>query len=164
MPYCTAADVRQVLSPGGDNLDDDTASGQSQEALADAITRAVATIHTYLGKRYALPVDPTADPDGILRDWCSVLAAWYATLTWSRGQDIGSDDPLRQRYNEVARTLDRVQSGNLTPAWPLETVNTADDVTIVNRYEGELFNADDFDLADSRRPYGWGILPGWGWQ
>jgi phage gp36-like protein len=159
--YAVLADVRGVLSPDGQQDGYETAAGFSDAALEDAITRAVAKIHAYLGERYALPVDVTNDPDGLLRDWTSVLAAYYATLTYSRGQDIGSDDPIRLRYNDVMKVLERVQSGNLILAWPKETDNPNDDIVVVNRYEGNLFQPDDFDLGDSRRPYGWGILPGW---
>lgn len=160
--YATFEDVRGVLSPDGQQDDYETAAGFSDAALTDAITRAVGKIHTYLAERYDTPVDVvTYDQNGVLRDWTSVIAAYYATLTYSRGQDIGSDDPIRLRYNDVMKVLERVQSGNLLLAWPKETDMTTNDVVIVNRYEGEMFRPDDFDLGDSRRPYGWGQLPGW---
>lgn len=160
--YATFEDVRGVLSPDGQQDDYETAAGFSDDALTDAINRATAKVHTYLAERYSIPVDaPTYDTDGVLRDWTSVIAAYYATLTYSRGQDIGSDDPIRLRYNDVMKVLERVQSGNLLLAWPKEVDMTTNDIVIVNRYEGDLFRPDDFDLGDSRRPYGWGILPGW---
>lgn len=161
--YATPEDVRGVLSPDGQQDDNETAAGFSDTAIDDAIARAVAKIHAYLGERYFLPVDPGSDPDGLLRDWCSVIAAYFATLTYSRGQDIGSDDPMRLRYNDVLKVLERVQSGNLILAWPKESANSNDDIAVVNRYDGaNLFQPDDFDLGDSRRPYGWGTVPGWG--
>lgn len=159
--YATFEDVRGVLSPDGQQDDYETAAGFSEAALNDAITRAVGKIHTYLAERYATPVDVAEDVDGVLRDWTSVIAAYYATLTYSRGQDIGSDDPIRLRYNDVMKVLERVQSGNLLLSWTGETDMTTNDVVIVNRYEGDMFRPDDFDLGDSRRPYGWGQLPGW---
>lgn len=158
--YCTTEDVRGALTPDADNLDDDTAAGLSEETLQDAIARAVAFIHTYIGKQYAVPVDVTKDPDGILRDWTSVLAAWNATLTFSGGRAIEADDPLRLRRNEVVKTIERVQSGNLTLPWPTET-QTGNDFAVVNRYEGQMFAPEDFNLGDARRPYGWGVMPGW---
>jgi phage gp36-like protein len=161
--YATPEDVRSVLSPDGQQGDYETAAGFSDGAVNDALSRAVAKIHAYLGERYALPVAVENDPDGLLRDWTSVIAAYFATLTYSRGQDVGSDDPIRLRYNDVLKVLERVQSGNLILAWPKETDNPNDDIAIVNRYDGSnLFQPDDFDLGDSRRPYGWGQLPGWG--
>lgn len=161
--YATHGDVRDVLSPDGEQDNYETAAGFSDASLDDAINRAQAKIHTYLSERYALPVDVvTYDTDGQLRDWCSVIAAYYATLTYSRGQDIGSDDPIRLRYNDVMKVLERVQSGNLLLPWPSESANTNNDIAIVNRYEGaNLFQPDDFNLGDSRRPYGWGSVPGW---
>lgn len=159
--YATFEDVRGVLSPDGQQDDYETAAGFSDAALTDAIARAVGKIHTYLAERYATPVDVAEDEDGVLRDWTSVIAAYYATLTYSRGQDIGSDDPIRLRYNDVMKVLERVQSGNLLLSWTGETDMTTNDVVIVNRYEGDMFRPDDFDLGDSRRPYGWGQLPGW---
>ncbi len=159
--YATFEDVRGVLSPDGQQDDYETAAGFSDAALTDAINRAVGKVHTYLAERYATPVDVAEDVDGVLRDWTSVIAAYYATLTYSRGQDIGSDDPIRLRYNDVMKVLERVQSGNLLLSWTGETTMTTNDVVIVNRYEGDMFRPDDFDLGDSRRPYGWGQLPGW---
>ena len=63
--------------------------------------------------------------------------------------------------HDVMKVLERVQSGNLLLSWTGETDMTTNDVVIVNRYEGDMFRPDDFDLGDSRRPYGWGQLPGW---
>lgn len=159
--YCTTEDVRGALTPDADNLDDDTAAGLSEETLDDAIARAVAFIHTYIGKQYSTPVDTALDPDGILRDWTSVIAAWYATLTFSGGQAIETDDPLRLRYNQVVKTIERVQSGNLVLPWPGETGIEGNDISVVNRWEGQMFAPEDFNLGDSRRPYGWGVMPGW---
>jgi phage gp36-like protein len=162
MTYCTPADVRLVLSPDGLQTDDETAAGFSDSALDDAITRAGATLDARLGVAYTVPVDTAAnDPGGILRDWCSVVAAYYATLTFSRGADIAPDDPIRLRYAEVSKLLDGIGKGVTVLPFPEPTTGSSS-VTVVNRYEGDLFRPDDFDLADSRRPYGWGVIPGWG--
>lgn len=162
--YATPDDVRKVLSPTGAEGDMQTAAGYPDAVLADAIKRAEAKVHTYLAKRYTIPVDVAKyDTDGVLNDWTSVIAAFFATLTFSQGQDVGDDDPVRLRYNDTMKTLDRIQSGNLSPAWPIESTNDTNNMTVVNRYAGsDLFQPRDFDLGDSRRPYGWGILPGWG--
>lgn len=161
--YAMPDDVRKVLSPNGEPDDLQTAAGYSDAILSDMIKRAEAKVHTYLAKRYTIPVDAvTFDQDGILCDWTAVIAAYFATLAFSQGQDVGQDDPVRLRYNDTMKTLDRIQSGNLSPAWPIESTNTTNDLTVVNRYNGEMFTPDDFDLGDSRRPYGWGVLPGWG--
>lgn len=161
--YATPEDVRDVLSPDGQQDDYQTAAGFSDDALNNAIRRAVAKIHVYLAERYALPVDvATHDTDGVLKDWTTALAAYYATLTFSRGQDIGSDDPVRLAYNDAMKVLERVQSENLILPWPAETTNLNNDIAVVNRYDGgPLFAPDDFNLSDERRPYGWGIVPGW---
>lgn len=160
--YATPEDVRGVLSPDGQQDDYETAAGFSEEALNDALQRAVAKVHAYLGERYALPVDVANDADGILRDWTSVIAGYFATLTYSRGQDVGSDDPIRLRFNDVMKTLERVQSGNLILSWPKETDNPNDDIAVVNRYEGDMFRPEDFDLGyQNGRPWNWGTVPGW---
>lgn len=164
--YATPEDVRGVLSPDGQQDDYETAASFSDAAIDDSLKRAQGKVNTYLAERYAVPVEAAVyDTDGVLRDWTSVIAAFYATLTYSRGQDIGSDDPIRLRYNDVLKVLERVQSGNLLMAWPKETDNLSNDIAVVNRYEGaNLFQPDDFDLGDSRRPWGWGQVPGYpGW-
>lgn len=146
MAYCTVDDVRQVMS-SGDGDPAGAASGVADTAVDDAINRAQGTIHTYLSARYSIPIDPAHDPDGTLRDWCSVIAAWYTVLSWYGGRDISADDPLRLRYNGVIKLLDMVRSGELSPNWPVETDNTVNDVTVVNRYEGAFFMPEDFDLG-----------------
>ncbi len=162
MAYSTPTDVRQVLSPDGDQTDDETAAGFSDAALTDAIVRADATLNTKLAARYVTPVDTTTyDTGGILREWSSVVAAYYATLTYSRGQDIAADDPIRLRYVEVSKLLDGIASGATVLPFP-DTTDPNQTVTVVNRYEGDMFRLDDFNIGDARRPYGWGVVPGWG--
>jgi phage gp36-like protein len=162
MSYSTPADVRQVLSPDGLQTDDETAAGFDDAALTDAITRADATLNARLGSHYVVPVDTaTYDAAGLLRDWSSVTAAYFATLTYSRGQDIAPDDPIRLRYAAVTAQLDALDKGTLVLPFPAPTEGDTT-VTVVNRYEGQMFGLDDFDLGDSRRPYGWGVVPGWG--
>lgn len=160
--YAEVADVRRVLSPDGQQDDYATAAGFSDTALQDALGRAVAKVNTYVGKQYAVPVDVAQyDADGVLNDWTSVIAAYYATLTYSRGQDISSDDPIRLRYNDVMKVLERVQSGNLPMPWPPESGITINDIAVVNRYDGTLFRPDDFNLGPEGRPWNWGTVPGW---
>lgn len=160
--YATPEDVRRVLSPDGQQDDYETAAGFDDAALEDAIKRATAKVHLYVGKLYALPVDvATYDTDGNMTEWVSVIAAYLATLTYSRGQDIGSDDPIRLRYNDVMKVLERVQSGNLPLPWPPETGVTANDIAVVNRYEGDMFRPDDFDLGYGNRPWVFGTVPQW---
>lgn len=163
--YATPEDVRAVLSPDGQQDDFETAAGFSDDALNDAIKRAEAKVNLYVGKMYALPVDvATYDADGNMNEWVSVIAAYLATLTFSRGQDIGSDDPIRLRYNDVMKVLERVQSGNLPLPWPPESEMTTNDIKIVNRYDGEMFVPEDFNLGPaSGRPWNWGTVPGWPW-
>ncbi|AXH49406.1 hypothetical protein SEA_CROSBY_18 [Streptomyces phage Crosby] len=160
--YATPEDVRRVLSPDGQQDDYSTAASFSDDALNDALKRAEAKVNLYVGKLYAVPVDvATYDTDGNLNEWVSVIAAYLATLTYSRGQDIGSDDPIRLRYNDVMKVLERVQSGNLPLPWPPETGVTANDIAVVNRYEGEMFRPDDFNLGPGDRPWVFGTVPQW---
>lgn len=162
MPYSTPADVRQVLSPDGQQDNYETAAGFDDAALNDAINRADATLNAHLGSRYVVPVDvATYDAAGLLRDWSSVTAAYFATLTYSRGQDIAPDDPIRLRYAAVTAQLDAMDKGTLVLPFPTPTEGDTT-VTVVNKYEGVLFAPDDFDIGDARRPYGWGVVPGWG--
>lgn len=162
MPYSEVADVRQVLSPDGQQDDDQTAASFSDDALTDAITRADATLNARLGSHYTVPVDVALyDAPGLLRDWSSVVAAYFATLTYSRGADIDENDPIRLRYIDVVKILDAIDKGTVILPFPTPTAGDTT-VTVVNRYEGDLFLPKDFDLQDSRLPYGWGVVPGWG--
>jgi phage gp36-like protein len=164
-PYCTPADVRQVLSPDGQQNDDyDTAASFSDAALTDAVARATGTVNSYLSTRFAVPVLPQYDTDNSLRDWTSTVAAYYATLTYSRGDDIAPDDPIRLRYTAIMSILDDIRDGKLTPPWPAapDDPGGAGEVTVLNRYDGHMFDLRDFDIGRGNRPYGWGTVPGWG--
>lgn len=162
-PYCTPDDVRQVLSPGGDADDDTTAASLSDDDLTDAIDRSTGIVNTYLSTRFKTPIPVELDPDDMLKTWVSVLAAYDATLVYSKGMDIGADDPIRLRFGQVMDMLKDIRDGKIIPPWPgPDPVTGAGEVTIVNRYQGDMFDLRDFDIHDARRPYGWGVLPGWG--
>lgn len=162
-PYCTPEDVRDVLSPGGDPADDTTAASLSDDDLTAAIGRATGVVHGYLSSRFKVPVPTALDPDGLLKTWVSVLAAYDATLIYSKGMDIGADDPIRLRFGQVMDMLNAIMAGKLTPPWPApDPVDYPGEVAVVNRYEGDMFGLRDFDIHDARRPYGWGVMPGWG--
>jgi phage gp36-like protein len=161
--YCTPGDVRQVLTPGGDGDDDETAASLTDDALMDAIGRATGIVNTYLSSRFKVPVPTELDPDGMLKTWSSVLAAYDATLVYSKGMDIGADDPIRLRFNQTMDMLKDIRDGKITPPWPgPDPVDNAGSVVVVNPYEGTMFGLRDFDIGDSRRPAGWGAIPGWG--
>lgn len=162
--YCTVDDVRQVLTPGGDDADDTTAAILDDASLTDAIHRAQGIVNTYLSSRFKVPVPTEIDPDGMLKTWTSVLAAYDATLVYSKGMDIGADDPIRLRFNQTMDMLKDIRDGKITPPWPGPdpTDGQAGDVVVVNRYDGTMFGLRDFDIGDARRPWGWGVLPGWG--
>jgi phage gp36-like protein len=163
-PYSVTSDVRFVLSPGAENTDDTTAAGMPDESFLDAIQRAHGVVNSYLAGRYAVPVNADEyDKDGLLSDCESVIAAWYLTLTLSGSRPVEPNDPVRLRYEATIKMLEQIASGVLSPPWPTETDNAANDAVVVNRYGGEMFGFEDFDIGEApRTPQGWGIAGAYG--
>jgi phage gp36-like protein len=150
MAYSNVDDVRIVLSPNGDPLDEDTPSSYSDDQLEDCISRADAQIDTYLRSVYIVPV---AAPDVSLRDWSSAIAAYLAVLVQANGDDIEKTDPIQLRYDRALNDLRMVAAGTLVLPYPLETTDDAQDVAVVNRYEGDLFHSSEFFASSDPYTY-----------
>lgn len=152
--YCTVSDVRNALAPGGDaSRPGGTAASLTDEQLVDAIREADTVIDLHLSSRYTIPLDEvegeatTVAPQPV-RFWSRNIAAYLATLTFSRNRNIPVDEPVRLRYDQTMQYLVAVRDGrsdlNLPPVAP----NTGpSDVEVINAYEGTLFGADDFHIG-----------------
>lgn len=138
--YAQPIDVRAVLSRDANTGDFDTPAHYADDQLSDAIKRADARIDLHLRSRYTVPV---AVPDDLLRDYSSVLAAYYVTLTQSNNQDVEGNDPIRLRAQEVMAELKEILAGIILLPYPLEEDDSAD-VLVVNKYEGDMFLLEEF--------------------
>lgn len=149
--YSTAELVRNALTPTGVA---GTAAVLSDPQLADAIAEADQLIDSYIGARYAVPVQPVTGvippPVG---SWSRDIAAYLATLTWRRSQDITDNDPVVRRYKLTMQALTDVRDGKNSLSIPSSDGQPQDAAgagTLINPYSGDLFTTRDFDLYPDR--------------
>lgn len=138
--YSQPIDVRAVLSRDANTGDFDSPAHYADDQLTDAIKRADARIDLHLRSRYTVPV---ATPDDLLRDYSSVLAAYYLSLTQSNNQDVEANDPIRLRAAEIMGELKEILAGVILLPYPLEDDGVGD-VVVVNKYEGDMFLLEEF--------------------
>lgn len=151
MSYSTVPDVRAALSPDADPRDEDTPSSYSDEQLADCIARADTQIDLYLRATYATPV---AEPDELLKDWSSAIAAYLAVLVQAGGNNIEKTDPIQLRYDRALADLVGVSKGDLILPYPGNEVTGAGDPVVINKPGQEnLFTGDEFyDVYNPHNP------------
>lgn len=170
--YSTPLDVRLALTPGADSADLSTAAGLTDQQIIDAILEADGIINAYLLRLYTIPVadfveanplatDPPADPPlpetitsnvapRPVRGWSRDIAAYLATLTFKRNQDVTKDDPVRLRYAQAMEMLTAIRDSKafLDPdTFPPAGEDVGGKVFVENLYDGKLFGLSDFDLA-----------------
>lgn len=181
MSYSTVIMVRNALSPapsGSEWLDNDqpdpnsltnTAADLSNAQLQDAITEADSKIDSYIGGRYTTPVinDATGVPyvavPHPLDYWSRNIAAYLATLTNNKSQDLDETDPVIRRYNATVLDMVAVRDGKANLVIPENTTSSSEASAgqVINPYAGNLFGPCDFDLRPSSP--GWGLYPGGNW-
>lgn len=182
MSYATVQMVRLALVPSSQgNLPTTptrTAADLSDDQIRDAIAEADATIDSYIGSYYAVPVQPIvagSDEDGDVGQiphpidfWSRNIAAYSATLTYRGSQDLADTDPVVRRYNATMQALQAVAKGSARLQLPNNTSPNAATGAgpAYEPYAGDLFTPDDFSLAPAMfdpvmggRPYWYG--PGW---
>lgn len=158
--YCSAQDVRNALTSGGDKTDKETAAGLPDWQIADAIEEASAIVETHISTRYKIEVKDgeqtvgtqTVDievADAPVRWWTRDIAAFLATLTFRKGKDLAEDDPIRLRFNMAMGFLTAVRDGSMNlPNFPgADTSGDAQGVEVFNKYEGTLFEPEDLGLS-----------------
>lgn len=163
--YSTKEMVRNALAPGDwatDRQPDQdqptrTAADLDDKQIDDAIAEADALIDGQLALRYETPfvlgdgVDghaPTHPIDYLSRN----IAAYNATLTYRKGQDLDDNDPVMLRYRDSIKFLTDVRDGKaaLPQGFPTQGADGVGPITAgnpINPNPGPLFGRDDFDIA-----------------
>lgn len=154
--YSTVTDVRNALTPGAVSTDASTASSLEDAQIIDAIVEADSRIKTYLPDGYTVTEvtiqqgDPPAAfivaPDTI-RFWSRDIAAYLATLTYKRHQNVPEDDPVRLRYEMAMEALRLARDGKINLPVDETATDDVEDIVVYNQYTGNLFGADDFLLG-----------------
>lgn len=122
--FSTVQDVKNALAPSG--VITGTAATLSDVQITDAINEADSTIRSMIGNIYSiplLPVDPPTDPPTTygqepVRYWSRDIAAFLATLTFKRNQDVSENDPVRLRFNLAMKSLQDIRDGKATLPFP----------------------------------------------
>ena len=180
--YCTVADVRNALTPGGEaSRPGGTAASLEDAQIEDAIREADGVIDLHISLRYSVPaliIVEEREEGGVTvevtytvgqqpaRYWSRNIAAYLATLTFSRNRNIPEDEPVRLRYNQTMSQLIAVRDGRANLNFPPpggEDAAVTDGVAVFNQYEGHLFTADDFYIgpAGDQRPRSLAHWPGY---
>jgi hypothetical protein len=147
--YATVGDVREALAPEGNFNDPSTAASLGDPQLTDALTEASSEID---GRVKGAPFSGTPSPviQGITRD----IAAYLASLTHRKGVELPERHPVALRYQRAQNLLAAAEKGALD--FSDTTESDAGEVVAVNRYDGDLFTLEDFDLGVEER-----FLPPW---
>lgn len=126
--YTDVSAVRLALSPGGDESDTGSAASLADADLQAAIDDATDEVNGKITARYPLPI--AAPVPSILARICRDIAAYFATLTYRRGDPLLPGDPVALRYKAAEDLLTQIQTGmlslgtdsidgpGLSPIWP----------------------------------------------
>lgn len=110
--YTDVPAVRLALSPGGDESDVGSAASLADSDLQAAVDDATDEINGKIGGRYSLPLVISPTPS-ILSRIARDIAAYFATLTYRRGDPIVTGDPVQLRYNAAESLLTQIQNGTI---------------------------------------------------
>lgn len=171
--YSTVTDVRNALAPG--SVREGTAATLTDQQIIDAINQADALIRSKIGHLYIIPLETVDIPaqgenpasteefaEEPVRYWSRDIAAYLVTLTYKRNADVSENDPVRLRMNLAMAGVTEVQRGQATLPFPpyVPPGQTSADAAVINQYTGDLFGAEDFDLAPVGFPHRFGTWPG----
>lgn len=146
MAYLTPNELRAVLNPDGDNTDLGSAAGMSDTALQVALDDAQAEVDGKLAARTQVPL-ATPVPQ-LVRAIVVDIAAFLATLTARRGDPMGTDDPVRLRYERAAKLLDDIAAGRQPLPDPLADREWPGQASaVVNGYDGQLLGPADAGMS-----------------
>lgn len=171
MAYSTAAMVRQALVPSSDGTQTSgtgTAADLSDAQLEDSIAEADATIDSYIGAYYAVPVAEVSSAVPHPIDfWSRNLAAYYATLAWRGSQDFTETDPVARRFKDTMDALNAVAAGKMRLQLPQNTTGNSaiEPGKAINPYVGDLWDPSDFSVTPAQSPLLNPNSPFWGsWE
>jgi phage gp36-like protein len=156
--YATAQDVRSALIRD-DRVELGSAATLTDYKIEREIANASAQVDAVLAQRYIVPfTDPVPS---LIHQVVVDMAVYLSDLLYRQETDFSSPfDPYYLRMQRAAvDILEKLRAGDLNlpdtdPDHPITQVGAA---TSVNKYTGDLFTLQDFDLVTCRlaRPWGW---------
>jgi hypothetical protein len=147
--YADAEALREALAPDGD-ISTATAAGLGDSQLEDAIADAQAEVDA------RVPAAPFAagDVPGLVATIVVDIAAYLATLTHRKGNPLPDNHPIALRYARAQLLLAKAERGDLDLTD--ESGARIGEASVVNPYEGDLFNLEDAGLGIANR-----VWPPW---
>lgn len=144
--YITADDVRECVR--GSAPDTGTAAQLDDEAINKAIAAQQAVVESYCRATWE---DDAAPP--MVRSLVRDLAAYDATLVYRRSKDLSDMDPIYLRYKSARQILTDIAAGRIQVEPDPDDPGTSGGgrATVVNPYEGHLFDRTDVGLHQTRR-------------
>lgn len=145
--YSSVDDVRAALAPGGSPSNPGTAATLPEDQIISQINEADGVIDAHIGVRYNIPQDSVNSLVAVspIRWWSRTIAAYLATLVFKQNKDVGTDEPIRLRYEEVMQFLRDVRDGKMDLNLLAGTATTdSGEVYVYNLYEGDLFTKEMF--------------------
>lgn len=168
MAYSTPEMGRKALVPSSDGSQPqtptNTAADLGDDQWLDAIAEADSEIDAMIGRFYKTPVDPGVGdiaPQPI-NFWSRNIAAYKATLSYRKTQDLSDRDPVTLRYQATMDALRMVNQGTAKIEIPLNVGDSRAEGAspAYNPYIGDLWSPEDFHLSPGDD--GWSVpIPFW---
>lgn len=142
--YADLTAVRLALSPGGDETDSGSAASLQDGDLQAALDDATNEVNAKIGAAYTTPVVPAP---AILARITRDIAAYFAMLTYRRGDPPDVRDPVQLRYDAAEALLTQVQNGTVVlpvgpiggaEATPMFIDPTRQATTLLDGYNGPI--------------------------
>lgn len=157
MPYCTPDDVKDAIR--GDQADNGTAGTLGAASLTNAIKEAQGTVDGYLRKWMDTPLqvaEDGSDTPPLVWAITRTIAAYLATLSYRKSNDLAADDPIRLRYQLAMADLEAIAKGDIVVEPPGDQPTDVGEATVVHRLTGMLWEPRDFGLSPARGALGRG--------
>lgn len=170
--YCQPADVRDIVR-GADPSGTGTAAELPDSQLLAAITRASTVVTAYVGTDYeADQWNPNPNVPPMVKYLTAGLGAYYATLIYRKGKDLGQFDPVYLMYQDIRAVLADIVTGKIevNPGKPNEAPEHQGRVnqTVPKIFEptdsGVRIRSGTLDVAGAAAPGGYSPSPWTGYD
>lgn len=124
--YCLPADIRNNVA--GTDGGTGTCAMLEDDQLSEAIARASSKVSAYAGTAWFVDVnDPVIVIPDLIVSLTIAIGTFYATLTYRKGKDLTTTDPVYLGYTDATQTLKDIASGliDVAPTPPADAPDRA---------------------------------------